>query len=159
MSWLACRWIGLFWLLVPGLCHAQTSAGRPPGVYKSAAEIAAALDKGIGPLGIVAGQRVDITPGMVLRRRLAGPNNASVHSVETDKQHVTEVYQIVDGAGTFVTGGTLADPNDRTAGISGGEAHRVSKGDFIIIPTGTPHWFREIEGSITYLEIRFPATQ
>ncbi len=129
------------------------------GVYKSAAEIAAALDKGIGPLGIVAGQRADITPGMVLRRRLAGPNNASVHSVETDKQHVTEVYQIVDGAGTFVTGGTLANPNDRTAGTNGGEAHRVSRGDFIIIPPGTPHWFREIEGSITYLEIRFPATQ
>jgi len=149
--------IGLFCFLAAGLCLAQTTAGRPPGVYKSAAQIAAALEKGVGPLGIVAGQRVDITPGMVLRRRLAGPNNASVHSLETDKQHVTEVYQIVDGGGTFVTGGRLIDPNDRTAGIRDGQAQRVAKGDFIIIPTGTPHWFREIEGSITYLEIRFPA--
>jgi mannose-6-phosphate isomerase-like protein (cupin superfamily) len=148
--------IAVFCLLAAGLCLAQTTGGRPPGVYKSAAEIAAALEKGIGPLGIVAGQRVDITPGMVLRRRLAGPNNASLHSRETDKQHVTEVYQIVDGAGTFVTGGTFADANDRTAGIRGGEAHRVAKGDFIVIPPGTPHWFREIEGSITYLEARFP---
>jgi mannose-6-phosphate isomerase-like protein (cupin superfamily) len=129
---------------------------RPPGIYRSAPQIAADLEKGVGPLGIAAGQRVDIVPGMVLRRRLAGPNNASVHSAESDKQDVTEVYQIVDGAGTFVTGGVLADPSDRTAGIRGGESHRVSRGDFIVIPAGTPHWFSAIEGSITYLETRFP---
>jgi mannose-6-phosphate isomerase-like protein (cupin superfamily) len=151
--------IGLFCLAAAGVGVAQTTTGHPPGVYKSAGAIAAALEKGIGPLGIVAGQRVDITPAMVLRRRLAGPNNASVHSRDTDKQHVTEVYQIVEGAGTFVTGGTLANPNDRTAGIRGGEAHRVAKGDFIIIPPGTPHWFRDIDQSITYIETRFPAAQ
>jgi mannose-6-phosphate isomerase-like protein (cupin superfamily) len=96
---------------------------------------------------------------MVMRRRLAGPNNASIHSAETDKQDVTEIYEIVDGAGTFVTGGTFANPKDRTAGIAGGESRRVSKGDFIIIPAGTAHWFSSIDGSITYLETRLPTAR
>ncbi|HEY6360045.1 MAG TPA: hypothetical protein VIX63_03035 [Vicinamibacterales bacterium] len=149
--------IGLLGVLTAGLSLVgQTPAVRSAATYKSAAQIAAELDKSISPAGIVGGQAVTIVPGMVLRRRLPGPNNASVHSAETDKQDVTEIYEIVDGAGTFVTGGTFANPQDRTAGIKGGESRRVSKGDFIIIPAGTHHWFSSIEGSITYLETRLP---
>jgi quercetin dioxygenase-like cupin family protein len=25
----------------------------------------------------------------------------------------------------------------------------------IVIPAGTPHWYKEVEGSVTYLEVRF----
>jgi mannose-6-phosphate isomerase-like protein (cupin superfamily) len=135
---------------------AQTRAVAPRATYRSAAQVAAELEKAVSPVGAVGGQAVTIVPGMVLRRRLPGPNNASVHTAEGDKQDVTEVYEIVDGAGTFVTGGAIANPADRTAGIKGGESRRVSKGDFIVIPAGTPHWFSSIEGSITYLEARFP---
>ena len=132
---------------------AQTSPARP-GKYTSAAEIDQLLKK--TPASANIGQLVEIHPGMVLRHRMAGPNNASVHSTETDKQDVTEVYQIVDGGGTFVTGGMVADWKDRTRGITGGEAHKVSRGDYIVIPAGTPHWFSSIDGSVTYLETRFP---
>ena len=150
--------IGVLGVLTAGLALvAQTPAVRSAATYKSAAQIAAELEKSVSPLGIVAGQAVTIAPGMVLRRRLPGPNNASVHSAETDKQDVTEIYEIVDGTGTFVTGGAIANPQDRTAGIKGGESRRVSKGDFIVIPAGTPHWFSSIEGSITYLETRLPS--
>ena len=146
--------LGICAIAVLGLClTAQTSPARP-GTYKSAAQIEEQLSQ--TSVKSAAGQRVEIFPGMVLRRRLAGPNNVSVHSAETDKQDVTEVYQIVDGAGTFVTGGVVADPKNRPAGIKGGEAHRVSRGDYLVIPPGTPHWFSSIEGSITYLETRFP---
>ena len=55
-----------------------------------------------------------------------------------------------------LTGGTMPDPNDRTAGIKGGESHDVKPGDFIVIPPGTAHWFSRINGQITYLEIRLP---
>jgi mannose-6-phosphate isomerase-like protein (cupin superfamily) len=125
-------------------------------VYKTAAEIAAELDKSKSPLGPVAGQSTTIVPDMVVRRRTAGPNNASVHDAATDKQDVTEVYLILEGGGTLVTGGTVPDPNNRTAGIKNGESRRVTRGDFVIIPAGTPHWFSNIDGSVTYLETRFP---
>lgn len=136
---------------------AQTAAAlRPAGTYRSAAQVAADLDKSVSALGMVAGQSVAVVPEVVVRRRLAGPNNASVHTAEGDGQDVTEIYEIIDGAGTVVTGGTLPDPKNRTAGIKGGESHRVTKGDFIIIPAGTPHWFSNIEKSITYVETRIP---
>jgi quercetin dioxygenase-like cupin family protein len=27
--------------------------------------------------------------------------------------------------------------------------------DVLVIPAGTPHWYKDVEGSITYLEVRF----
>ena len=71
----------------------------------------------------------------------------------------TEIYYIVSGAGTFVTGGTIADPDNRSAGVTGGVEQRVEAGDFVILPPGTAHWFSDIEGSVTYVETRFTAEQ
>jgi len=126
---------------------------RPPGTFKPRSEIDTELNQSNPELGIVAGQVTQLIGSdagrIVVRRRQAGPNNASVHP------DFTEVYNIVEGAGIFVTGGVVADPEDRTAGITGGVAQRVEAGDFVILPPGTPHWFREIEGSITYVETRF----
>ena len=31
------------------------------------------------------------------------------------------------------------------------------KGDVIIVPPNTPHWYQDVEGTITYLEVRFVA--
>jgi mannose-6-phosphate isomerase-like protein (cupin superfamily) len=128
----------------------------PPGRYISAEQWRKELDASKPALGIVAGQTATILPNVVVRRRQAGPNNASVHTAEGDGQDVTEIYQILEGSGTYVTGGTMPDPNDRTAGIRGGESHDVKPGDFIVIPPGTAHWFSRINGQITYLEVRLP---
>jgi len=130
---------------------------RPPGIFKAQSQVDAELEQSTPELGIVAGQRTQIVEAdggrILVRRRQEGPNNASVHD------NVTEVYQIISGAGTLVTGGTIPDPENRTAGISGGTAQRVQAGDFVILPPGTPHWFRQIEGSITYAETRFPVAR
>ena len=77
---------------------------------------------------------------------------------------VTEVYQMLEGAGTLVTGGRLVDQDKGTTGgvgktfrgsrIDGGVTRRVTKGDIVIIPAGTPHWWSELDGDITYLIIR-----
>lgn len=74
----------------------------------------------------------------------------------------TEVHHIVEGAATLVTGGTIVRPTGGGSGrgaaaatIDGGVARRVAKGDVILIPAGTPHWYRDLEGPITYLEVRF----
>ena len=39
--------------------------------------------------------------------------------------------------------------------IEGGVAQRVTKGDAILVPEGTPHQYTAVEGSVTYLEVRF----
>ena len=79
----------------------------------------------------------------------------------------TEVHYIIDGSATVVTGGTLIRPTPAatkgaaTKGtapmgrIEGGETRQVTKGDVIVIPAGTPHWYKEVQGSVTYLEVRF----
>jgi hypothetical protein len=50
----------------------------------------------------------------------------------------------------------LPDPNNRTAGIKGGQTNDIKPGDVIIIPPGTAHWFSRINGHVTYIEARFP---
>ena len=93
------------------------------------------------------------------------PKEAAVTST-VHQTKVTEVYYMLDGAGTLVTGGTQRGPTmPRTstlgawtdigsAGIDGGVSRRVSKGDVVIIPGGVPHSWSSLEGDITYLIIR-----
>ena len=79
------------------------------------------------------------------------PGGANLHEVNT-----TEIYYMVEGVATLVTGGTLTDANASTPGrgIEGGVSRRVTKGDVIIIPGHTAHWFSELETDIEYLIIR-----
>jgi mannose-6-phosphate isomerase-like protein (cupin superfamily) len=145
----------IIWVLLAGLApYAPVFAaeGHAPGIVKADSQIKSDLDKSVSALGIVAGQATTVVETgagqIVVRRRQDGPNNASVHD------DLTEIYNIVSGSGTFVTGGAIANPKDRTAGISGGVARDVKAGDFVVLPPGTPHWFRKINGSITYVETR-----
>ena len=71
----------------------------------------------------------------------------------------TEVHYIIDGAATFVTGGTIARPaaQGAVAAIEGGVSRHVAKGDVVVIPENSPHWYKDVDGSITYLEVRFLA--
>ena len=84
------------------------------------------------------------------------PGGANLHRVNT-----TEIYYMVEGVATLVTGGSLTDPTSaptgtslRGSGIEGGVSRRVTKGDVIIIPGHTPHWFSELETDIEYLIFR-----
>ena len=101
---------------------------------------------------------------IVVLRRVPGktPDSALLHD------RVTEVYQILTGAGMFETGGQLTDgkPVDLTseaAGpsvrgtIQGGESRRMGPGDVVVIPPGLPHRFSKLEGTITYLVTRIEA--
>lgn len=75
---------------------------------------------------------------------------------------VTEIYYILDGNATLVTGGTLPNAKPMTptsttfqsSRIDGGVSRKVSKGDVIIIPGRTPHWFSSQDGDLRYLIFR-----
>jgi mannose-6-phosphate isomerase-like protein (cupin superfamily) len=69
-----------------------------------------------------------------------------------------EVHHIIDGVGTLVTGGTILRVAGAPAGsatIDGGVSRGVAKGDVVLIPAGAPHWYKDLEGTLTYLEVRF----
>jgi mannose-6-phosphate isomerase-like protein (cupin superfamily) len=88
---------------------------------------------------------------------------------------VSEVYHVMKGEATLVTGGTLVSPKVRPAdspqvkqqdgpgetgtAIEGGTSRQIKEGDVIIIPAGTPHWFSKINGSLAYLVIRIDPGQ
>jgi len=94
-------------------------------------------------------------------RPKSAPPNATVHQT-----NVSEVYYMLEGAGTLVTGGTLkkpATPRQSTlgnwtdvasTGIEGGVSRRIAKGDIVIIPGGVPHGWASTESDITYLIVR-----
>lgn len=82
---------------------------------------------------------------------------------------VTETYVILSGAGTLVTGGTLANPRafpatnevvtvlagPSTGGaIQNGTLRPVKTGDVIIIPAGVPHGWTNVPDHVNYLSIR-----
>ena len=91
---------------------------------------------------------------MVHTSRRDQPGQAEVHALDTDIIYVTE------GTATFVTGGTAIEskeiaPNEiRGSRIDGGETRQLSKGDVIIVPNGTPHWFKEVNGTFLYYTIK-----
>ena len=124
-----------------------------PATYLSNAELTAAIKKAAAGTTNMVSTPVKNTDqyriNIVHRSQAAG---AIAHAVGT------ELHHIVDGSGTLVTGGTIVRPTGGAAGaatIQGGETRRVAKGDVILIPENTPHWYSQVDGSITYLEVRF----
>jgi quercetin dioxygenase-like cupin family protein len=80
-----------------------------------------------------------------------------VHASDTD------VFYVLDGEATFVTGGKVIDPRiespgeTRGARIEEGEARTIKKGDVIVIPRGIPHWFREVPHLVNYFVVKVTA--
>jgi mannose-6-phosphate isomerase-like protein (cupin superfamily) len=123
-----------------------------PATYKTAGELDAALRKAAEATPDMATSAVANTDqyriNVVRRTR---PQGAIAHP------DGTEVHHVVEGGGTLVTGGTIVRATGSTAlaRIEGGESRHVARGDVILIPAGTPHWYKDLDGSITYLEVRF----
>jgi mannose-6-phosphate isomerase-like protein (cupin superfamily) len=104
--------------------------------------------------------------GVVHRGKLASPAPESV----AEHDFVSEVYHIIDGSATLVTGPDLvgskrrpADletvrlfngPGNNSSSIRSGVTHQLKAGDVVVIPAGTGHWFTKIDDHITYLMVR-----
>lgn len=82
------------------------------------------------------------------------PGTAEIHGKDTD------IFFVLDGTCTIVTGGTLVDekttaPDEiRGTAINGGEKTQLSKGDLIVIPHGTPHWMSQVQGTFQYFVVK-----
>ncbi len=103
----------------------------------------------------------------ILHRSGKAKQSAISHS------QVTEVYYVLAGAGTFVTGGAMTNPSEAAAdgttvkvlvgpsttgsGIENGQSRRIGPGDVIVVPPGVAHWFSAIEADLDYLVFRVDA--
>jgi mannose-6-phosphate isomerase-like protein (cupin superfamily) len=105
--------------------------------------------------------------GVVSRLKIAPRKAPSA----IEHSRITEIYHVITGSGTLVTGGMLKDSkeisaNDETvtllngpskegSGIENGVSRKIGPGDVVIIPPNTPHWFSEIPTEkIVYLVVR-----
>lgn len=136
--------------IVAGVSAADTP---PSAIYKTQAELTSALTAGAATPDMLTSEvsnsdrhRINI----VRRTKAAG---AVAHA------GFAELHHIVDGSGTLVTGGTIVRPtgSGRAGGatIQNGVSRHVQKGDVILIAPGTPHWYKDLDGAITYLEVRW----
>lgn len=92
-----------------------------------------------------------------LEYRVAGLNApASVHEGDA------ELFLVIEGRGTVVTGGTLKDErrtnpqNLQGSAIDGGASRTIGKGDFVLVPEKTPHAFAPAEGALVLMSVHLP---
>jgi len=145
---------------------AAAQASPPPAVDITAAAIDAFIDAlptdaiSDRPIRVaeVGGYRVGVY-GVFRPRALSG--DAIRHQTS-----VTEIYYMLQGTGTLVTGGRIVDerstgnspntgrPNFAGPRIEGGVSRPVVPGDVIIIPGNVPHWWSSLDSDIRYLIYR-----
>lgn len=75
----------------------------------------------------------------------------------------TDVWYVIEGAATLVTGGSIVEGVESLPGeirgrsIKGGNERRIQSGDFAIIPAGVAHWISKVEGKeFLYLVAKVP---
>jgi len=136
-------------LLVSGLSAAVLAGDQPQQpavVHLDAQKVAAAFAKG-APL--VVTNKFKVQTG-----NRTAPGEVEIHEKDTD------IFYILEGSATFVTGGKAVEPKiispgeTRAGKITGGEERRLSKGDVIVIPNRVPHWFKEVHGPMVYYVVK-----
>ena len=141
---------GLAFAATVAVGHAQQPAA-PAASAQALRSFAASADVA----ALVAKAKADIKPGQALLSQpllqlapysvnveyRVAVANAAVHD------HEAELFYVIEGSATMVTGGQLTNPMRTNAenltgtGVTGGTAQHVAKGDFVLVPNGTPHWF------------------
>ncbi|HVR70342.1 MAG TPA: hypothetical protein VMT87_05800 [Vicinamibacteria bacterium] len=82
------------------------------------------------------------------------PGLAEMHEGDTD------VWYVLAGKATLVTGGTIVDASvtgpgeHRGPAIRGGTELAVAAGDLVAIRPGVPHWVKAVDGRVRYLTVK-----
>jgi glc operon protein GlcG len=127
----------------------SSNSAPKPVSYFDKEKVAAAFSKGAVLVDGNGGRNYMVHAS---RREKAGM--AEVHAKDTD------IIYVLDGSATFVTGGTVVDgkttePDEvRGTSIEQGESRRLVRGDVVIVPNGTAHWFQEVSGPLTYYVVK-----
>jgi mannose-6-phosphate isomerase-like protein (cupin superfamily) len=116
------------------------------------------VDLGKTQVGIAMVTRGKLLPGPVRKGAVA------------EHEQVSEVYHIIEGTATLLTGPDLVNSvkrpdNEKTVVLQNGpgwssdaitnpQVNHLKPGDVIVIPAGTGHLFTEIPDHITYMLVR-----
>jgi glc operon protein GlcG len=121
-----------------------------PVSYFSKGQTDAAFEKGAILLDGVNGGR----NYQVHASRRDGPGVVELHTKDTD------IFYVLQGSATVVTGGAMIDGKpiaaDEIRGkeITGGESRELAPGDAMIIPNGVPHWFKSVQAPFLYFVVK-----
>ena len=141
-----------------------------PGTYVPAAEVQAYVKRAMAN-GLTDQQirqvdigKANVGVAVVHRGKLASPQAVAEHDL------VSEVYHVIEGTATLMTGPDIADmqrrpatqetvrlfngPGKNGSTIRNGVSHQLKPGDVMVIPAGTGHWFTKIDDHIVYLMVR-----
>jgi mannose-6-phosphate isomerase-like protein (cupin superfamily) len=77
-------------------------------------------------------------------RRIRNAETALIHP------NTIDVWVVLDGGGTMTTGGRVEQGK-----IVGGESNPLKVGDVCFVPAGVPHGVSGVNGSITWLNVRW----
>ncbi|PYQ95926.1 MAG: hypothetical protein DMF96_20435 [Acidobacteria bacterium] len=118
-------------------------------------------------LRVVDMGKYNVAIGVLHRSAKPARQGAISHS------QVTEIYHMMEGSGTFVTGGAMVDPTPAPpdgiihkvlvgpsingTAIRNGQSRKVGPGDVIVVPPGVAHWFSAVESDMNYLVVRVDA--
>jgi uncharacterized protein GlcG (DUF336 family)/mannose-6-phosphate isomerase-like protein (cupin superfamily) len=129
--------------------NGDEGAHGPAVSYWKAADVTAAFAK-----GSVLFDGADGRNYMVHASHRDAPGLAEVHELDAD------IIYVLEGTATFVTGGTpenlkpIGANELRGSGIRGGDTRRIVKGDVLIVPKGTPHWFQQVTSPFNYYVVK-----
>ena len=151
---------GLTLLLVSATAFAQQPAPASGRTMVSAGDVAAMIakakvDRKDGQ-ALLAQSMIRLDQYNVSLEYRAAVANAAVHETEA------ELFYVIDGSATLVTGGKLRNESRTNAanlsgsGIDGGQSRHVAKGDFVMVPEGVPHWFSTIDGTVVLMSLHLP---
>lgn len=135
--------------LVFGIARTAIAADAPPTdtVVIDHAKVDAAFAKGM-PMLVTDSYKIQAG------RRVTAPGQVEVH------EHDTDIFYIMEGTATLVTGGKTEGAKTTGAGevrgdkIAGGTPRSLQKGDIVVIPKGVPHWFTAVSNPFLYFVVK-----
>ena len=128
-------------LPVPALAQ---PAAHPVKLYSSGADVTAMIAKAKasgGNMNILIANDEGY-PVMMEYRLKQTP--ASIHPTQS------ELVEVLEGSCVLVTGGKIVN-----GAVEGGSSRKVGKGDYVLIPSNTPHWYTDPQG-LAMMTIHMP---
>lgn len=136
--------------------QAPAPTDRSKATHFSAADLQAALAKLPTDRPNAAARVFTLDPYTVsVEQRQPRAQGAASHADRA------ELFYVIDGAGTMLTGGTITDGkvsgvNTQGTTIAGGTRIEFRTGDFIMVPSGVPHQFVDLKAPVRVMSMYLP---
>jgi mannose-6-phosphate isomerase-like protein (cupin superfamily) len=147
-------------LSIASLSFAQTPTPAPTdrsrATHYSAADLKAALAKLPTDRPNASARVFSLDPYNVgVEQRQPVAQGAAAHADRA------ELFYVINGSGTMLTGGTISDgkqsgANTQGTTITGGTRIDFKTGDFIMVPSGVPHQFVDLKAAVQVMSMYLP---